>query len=59
MDCLTDGLIVVNLQPALLVRLMQRALEVLCNFILIKLLLNTVDDRHDPLDILVKDVTLL
>ena len=59
MDCLADGLIVVDLQPALLVRLVQGTLEVLRDFIFVKLLLNTVDDRHDPLDILVKDVTLL
>lgn len=56
---LAHDLVVVHLQHAPLVSVLKRTLEVFCYLLLPELLLNSVDDGHDPLDVAIKDVTLL
>ena len=56
---LVDRVIVVILKNASLVGIVQGSLEVLRDLLLAELLLHTVDDRHDPLDVPVEHVTLL
>ena len=51
--------IVVNFQHSALVSRMKRVLEVFSDLFLVELLLNTVDNRHDSFDVLVKNVALL
>ena len=56
---LTDELIMINLQLTSLVRIIEGTLEVSGNLLLSKLLFNATDNRHDSLDVLVEDVSLL
>lgn len=49
----------INLQPALLAGRLKGALKIVCDALFAELLLNTVDDGHDALDIPVEDVTYL
>ena len=59
LDSLANQLIVVYLQPSFLICVLQCVLEVACNALLAKFFLNSVDDRHDTLNVPVKDVTNL
>ena len=49
----------INLQLALLIGVMQRTLEIFSDLVLAELLLNSIDDRLDSLDVPIKNVTLL
>ena len=56
---LTDNLVVIYLQHPALICILECTLEVLSDLLLSKLLLDTIDDCHNSLDIPIKDVALL
>ena len=59
MDGFSHELVVVNLEDSTFVGTFQRALEVFGDHLLTKLLLDTVDDGHDTLDVTIKNVAFL
>ena len=59
MHGLANQLIVIDLEHATLISVLQRILEVLGDLFLAKLPFNAIDDGHDALNILIKDVALL
>lgn len=54
-----DELIVLNLFSTSLTSCWQGILKVFINLLLVKLLLNTVNDRHNSLDVLIKQIPFL
>jgi len=58
-DRFTHNLVVIDLKRSTSVSALQSILEVFCDLLLAELLLDTINDGHDALNIAVKDVTFL
>ena len=55
-DGLADDVVMVDLQLSLFICSMKGVLEVACDSLLAKLFLDTVDNRHDSLDVTIKNI---